>query len=200
MVRDSELIQDFLEGDINGFNCLARKWQVRLYSFAYRYLMDEEEAKEIVQSALIKTYKNLRKLKNPEKFSSWIFQITVNLCKDYIKNTKNNRLTALNEEIIQSESANNDHMHSMETRANPVKKLDQQNLAEIIKKTLAQLPEEQRVVIIMKEYEGFKFSEIAEFLSCPVNTVKSRMYYGLTQMQKILKKYNINGDVIFNEM
>ena len=52
----------------------------------------------------------------------------------------------------------------------------------------------------MKEYEGFKFSEIAESLDCSVNTVKSRMYYGLTQMQKILKKYNIDKEVVFNEM
>lgn len=199
MVRDSELIRDFLGGDIDGFNRLVRRWQGRLYNFAYRYLMDEEEAKEIVQSALIKTYKNLRKLKNPEKFSSWVFQITVNLCRDRLKHNKKNRFTALNDDILRSKGAKNNHLDSMEALVNPTKKVDQQDLVEIIKKTLAQLSEEHRIVIIMKEYEGFKFSEIAESLNCPVNTVKSRMYYGLTQMQKILKKLNIDKEVL-NEM
>ena len=199
-LEDTELIGNFLNGDINSFNRLVLRWQKRLYNFSYRYLTDEEQAKEVVQLALIKAYKNLKKLKNRERFSSWIFQITVNLCKDNLKQNSRKRHTELSDEVIQNEGENLYSKNGITDRNNPMDILNQQDLGNIIKQTLTRLPEEQRIVIIMKEYEGFKFAEIAEMLNVPINTVKSRMYYGLTEMQKILKKLNIDREVIFNEV
>ena len=199
-LEDTELIGNFLNGDINSFNRLVLRWQKRLYNFSYRYLTDEEQAKEVVQLALIKAYKNLKKLKNRERFSSWIFQITVNLCKDNLKQNSRKRHTELSDEVIQNEGEHLYSSNGITDRNNPMDILNQQDLGNIIKRTLTRLPEEQRIVIIMKEYEGFKFAEISEMLNVPINTVKSRMYYGLTQMQKILKKLNIDREVIFNEV
>ncbi|MFC1513406.1 RNA polymerase sigma factor [candidate division KSB1 bacterium] len=196
---DTELIENFLNGDINSFNRLVHRWQNRLYSFAYRYVMNEQDAKEIVQSALIKAYKNLNRLKEPEKFSSWIFQITVNLCKDHLKRNSKNRYAELTDDILTNGNSSNLN-NAVISDSDPVSNINQLDLSSIIKRSLAQLSEEQRVVIIMKEYEGFKFSEIAEMLNVPLSTVKSRMYYGITQMQKILKKLNIDEEVVFNEM
>ena len=198
--NDAELIQRFLEGDIQSFNRLALLWQGRLYRFAYRYLMDEEEAKEVVQSALIKAYKSLKKLKNPSKFAPWIFQITVNLCKDSLKHAGKIRVTALNEEAVNSEEAQSYQLYPLHKQTDPLENLHREDLGDIVRKTFTHLTEEQRIVVIMKEYEGFKFTEIAEMLNVPVNTVKSRMYCGLAQMQKILKKLNLDREVLFNEM
>jgi len=191
---DSQIIRDFLEGDVQSFNRLVRRWQDRLFHFAYRYLMDEEDAKDIVQTAFIKAYKNLRKLKNPDRFSSWLFQITVNLCKDRLKSSRRSRIASVNG------GEPDTPLEEMADDADPAAELHQSDLAGLVKKTLAHLPEEQRIVIIMKEYDGFKFVEIAEILNCPVNTVKARMYYGLQHMYKILTKLNIDKEIIFNEM
>lgn len=198
---DSKLISEFLNGDVESFNRLARRWQNRLYRFAYRYLIDEEEAKDVVQTALIKAFKNLKKLKNPDRFSSWIFQITVNLCKDTLKSSHKMRIT-LEKEYASNPKNNRDNfrMEDVEAEENVSAVVHKSELGEIVKKTLAKLPEDQRVVIIMKEYDGFKFSEIAEILNCPLNTVKARMYYGLQHMSTILRKLNIDKEVLFNEM
>jgi len=197
---DTQLINDFLNGDVNSFNRLAWRWQDRLYRFAYRYLLNEDDAKEVVQMALIKTYKNLKKLQNPERFSSWVFQITVNLCKDHLKNPSRNRFVSLDEEVSTDDGRQQTRQELMAIDVDPENDIHLRDIGDIVKKTIARLPDEQRIVIIMKEYQGLKFKEIAEILDCPINTVKSRMYYGLQQMHKILKSFNIDKEVLFNEM
>ncbi|MFC1477759.1 RNA polymerase sigma factor [candidate division KSB1 bacterium] len=197
---DTQLINNFLDGDINSFNRLVTRWQGRLYRFAYRYLMNEEEAKDVVQSALIKAFKNLKKLKDPDKFASWIFQITVNLCKDTLKSSHRTRMTFENSSGNDNEHEKSFLLDEMTDGAESSERVQKSDLENIVKRTLARIPDEQRIVIIMKEYDGFKFSEIAEILNCPINTVKARMYYGLQHMYKVLKTLNIDREVLFNEM
>ncbi|MFC1730189.1 RNA polymerase sigma factor [candidate division KSB1 bacterium] len=198
--NDVQLINDFLKGDIGSFNRLVNRWQGKLYHFSYRYLQDEEEAKEVVQKALIKIYKNLKKLKNPEKFSSWTYQITLNLCRDTLKSSHKTRLIFENSFSRSDNNESNPGLDDIADDYDSSRRVHKSDLQDIVKMTLARLPEEQRVVIIMKEYDGFKFSEIAEILNCPVNTAKARMYYGLKRMQKIMKNLNIDMEVLFNEM
>ena len=81
-----------------------------------------------------------------------------------------------------------------------IEKIEKSDLSEIIKMAMSSLPEEQRVVIVMKEYQGLKFTEIAEILNCSINTIKSRMYYGLKNMKEILLKSKIDKEEILYEM
>jgi RNA polymerase sigma-70 factor (ECF subfamily) len=83
---------------------------------------------------------------------------------------------------------------------NPEKQLQQAELSDILQSALRELNEEQREVVIMKEYEGLKFREIAEVLNISENTVKSRMYYGLDGLRKILERKNINKETIGYEL
>lgn len=198
-VDDVVLIRNFLDGDVGSFNRLAWRWQERLFQFAYRYLMDEEDAKEAVQAVLIKVYKYLKKLKDPEKFSSWIYQITINQCRDFRKSAKKNQMHPFTEELT-AESVDAAYQSTVSRQLTPTESAHQKSLGELIQMTLARLPEEQRIVIIMKEYEGFKFVEIAELLNVPINTVKSRLYHGLMHMQKLLKQLNIDKEVMYDEL
>lgn len=194
---DAQLIIGFKDGDVQCFNRLVRRWQNRLYRFAFRYVLDEEDAKDVVQAAFIKAYKNLEKLKDPEKFHSWIFQITVNLCKDMLKSSHRTRLTYENRGSSEENSMKLDEMPGDRDTGTVASRSE---LSDIVRDTLSKIPDEQRIVIIMKEYDGFKFAEIAEILNCPLNTVKARMYYGMRHMAKILTKLNIDQEVVFNEM
>ena len=83
---------------------------------------------------------------------------------------------------------------------NPESQLHRTELADILQQALSELNAEQREVVIMKEYEGLKFREIAEVLNISENTVKSRMYYGLEGLRKILDRKNINKDTIGYEL
>jgi len=194
---DSELIQGYLGGDVQSFNRLAMKWQKNLFGFAFRYTGNEEEAKDITQKALIKAYKNLKGLKNHDSFSSWIYQITVNLCKDEMKNRKTKNHYSIDGE---NDNNNNPNHELIADYNSQIENIEKKDISEIIKLAMSSLPEEQRVVIVMKEYQGLKFAEIAEILNCSINTIKSRMYYGLKNMKEMLLKSKINKEEILYEM
>jgi RNA polymerase sigma factor (sigma-70 family) len=83
---------------------------------------------------------------------------------------------------------------------NPEKQYQQTELSDILQKSLMELSAEQREVVIMKEFEGLKFREIAEVLNISENTVKSRMYYGLDGLKKILERRNITRETISYEL
>jgi RNA polymerase sigma-70 factor (ECF subfamily) len=134
----------------------------------------------------------LKSLKDPKKFSSWIYGITLNMCRDELRARRRNRLTSL-DELLDSRSS-----EPVFDETDPAAEIDRSNLAGILRKALDTIPEEQSLVIVMKEYQGLKFREIAEVLNVPINTVKSRMYYGLAAMGKVLSAMNVDREALLN--
>ncbi|MEE4312803.1 MAG: sigma-70 family RNA polymerase sigma factor [candidate division KSB1 bacterium] len=197
-MNDADLIKKYLDGDINSFNTLVWRWEKPLYNFSVRFLGDTELAKDVTQKAFIKAYKNLKGLKDPSKFSSWIYQITSNLCKDEFKSMKRHQSISL--ELMMEN--HKDHRFDLADSSlpDPSADMNQIELEELIKRALQSIPVEQRIVIIMKEYQGLKFAEIAETLGESINTVKSRMYYGLNALRKVFNRWNINEEVLQYEM
>jgi RNA polymerase sigma-70 factor (ECF subfamily) len=135
-------------------------------------------------------YKKLKKLKEKEKFKAWLYSIAVNQSKNHFRKKR---------EISFSEVSSKSDMnfnpgseHNFTANDNP------SNL--IIKKALQTIPREQRVVIIMKQYHNLKFTEIAAILNEPVNTVKARMYYGLTALRKVITGWGIEKEDLGYEM
>ncbi|RMD92189.1 MAG: sigma-70 family RNA polymerase sigma factor [Calditrichaeota bacterium] len=198
-MTDDQLIDRFLDGNIQAFNLLVGRWHKPIYNFTLRYLGNPEDAKDITQKTFIKVYKNIKKLKDRKKFSAWLYQIALNLCRDETK--RRHRLLS-----IQTLEKNNhrgamDAMPSLSEKApNPEKQLQRSELKNILQQALNHIPEEQKIVVIMKELQGFKFTEIAEILDTPVNTVKSRMYYGLNALRKVLNQWKINKEAIHYEL
>lgn len=188
-MNEQLLIQQVKDGDALAFNRLVEKWHSKIYRFAYRFFADEDEASDITQKTFIKTYHHVGSLENPEKFSPWIYRIANNLCLDELKRAGRRKSTSLESWIEQSGALEAD-------LATPAEQLQQMELGIILQKALLTLPDEQRTVIILKEYEGLKFREIAEILEEPENTVKSRLYYGLKSTRRVLQKWNINHDYL----
>jgi RNA polymerase sigma-70 factor (ECF subfamily) len=186
-----DYIRRFLSGDKDAFNFIVRIWQTQIYQLAYRYMGNEQDAKDVCQNAFIKAYKNVKKLKNETSFSGWIYKIAINLCKDELKKKKK----AIHTDI--DNIHNNEFVYEEVITVNPkceenIMKEDMQN---IIKRTILNLPEEQKIIVILKEYQGLKFKEIAEILNIPENTAKSRMYYALKNIKNILEKQNFDKEV-----
>jgi len=201
-MTDTQLITHILDGDQSRFNSLVWRWEKPIYNFILRYLGNKELAREVSQKVFIRVYKNLNKLRDPTRFSSWIYQIASNLCKDEIKKMSNRDFISL--DLIQENNENEgfrlpDGLKE-EEHHQPDTKLNQKQVSNIVQKALQQLPEEQRIVIIMKEYQGLKFKEIAEALNQPLNTVKSRMYYGLNGLRKIFEQWQITEEVLSYEL
>ncbi|MDW7679414.1 MAG: sigma-70 family RNA polymerase sigma factor [bacterium] len=200
-MTDQELVTRIIQGDDAQFNTLVWRWEKPIFNFALRYLGDKEQAQEISQKTFIRVYKNIRKLREAQRFSPWIYQIAANLCKDEIKKLTNRDFISI--DSLQ-ENSENGHLMPNELIENinhqPDAAFNQKQIGQIIQQALQQIPEEQRVVIIMKEYQGLKFKEIAEALGEPLNTVKSRMYYGLNGLRKIFEKWQITQEVLNYEM
>ncbi len=183
-MNDAQLIKKFCgEGDISAFNRLMERWQEPIHRVAYRYFVCHDEASEITQKTFIKVYKKLETLDDHSKFSSWIYRISHNLCRDEAKRAGRKRaapMQALKRHPVADSKA--------------ARVVQQEELGSILEQALQQLPPEQRIVVIMKQYEELKFKEIAEILQENENTVKSRMYYGLRSLKKIFNHWNIKPE------
>jgi len=186
-MEDAQLVRSVRSGDAAAFNFLVKRWQDKIHRFAYRFFADSDEAMEITQKTFIKVYHRIDTLDDERKFSSWIYRIANNLCLDELRRAGRRRSTSL-ENVL--------HVENREGNHSPFSKLANKEVQMILQQALASIPDEQRTVIILKEFEGMTFREIAEVLEQPENTVKSRMYYGLNALKKIFEKWNINKDIM----
>jgi RNA polymerase sigma-70 factor (ECF subfamily) len=207
-MTDGDLINKFLGGQntsegINAFNTLVWRWEKPVYNFILRYLGKRDEARDLAQQVFIKVYRNLPRLKDRERFSAWIYQIAANLCRDTIKQNRRRQIYSLEnlqENGVLDEAAHPGLTLLPDMGLHPDKVVSRNELRDILEKALQEIPEEQRVVVIMKEYQGLKFTEIAEALGVSVNTIKSRMYYGLSALKKILAQWQIDEEVMLYDV
>jgi RNA polymerase sigma-70 factor (ECF subfamily) len=192
---DSSLVEQFIKGDDRALKKLIRRWESPIFQFCYRFFSNKYDAREVTQKTFIKVYYNIHKLNDHSKFSSWIYRIAFNLCKDESRN-KHRRMSKF---FIDTDHVDRKDLVNHKNQ-NPEQVLQHKQIHELLDQALSELPEEQRVVVIMKEYQGLKFIEIAEILEQPLSTVKSRMYYGLKGLRNTLTDWNIDKEVFGHGM
>jgi len=185
-LADSDLVQRVVRGDGAAFNLLVARWEKRLFNFVYRLTGDREDAFDICQDSFVKAYEQISQLKDASRFSGWLFKIArnhvVSLCRSEQRLPKIEEPREGEDEVGIEEMLSN----SSQIRIDGPHEFQPTELRLIVEKALDHLPFEQRETIVLKIYEGLKFSEIAEIAECPVSTVKSRLYLGLTQLKKVL--------------
>ncbi len=196
-MTDAELIRRFRDGESHAFNGLTGRWHRRLYNFILRQVGDREDAHDLCQKVLIKAHRNLRRLRDPEKFSTWIYQIAVNTCRDELRRRRRHPTISL-ESLEQGADGRPDGTVKSSARAD--KRIHEYELRDLLNRALQCIPQEQRIIVVMKEYQHLKFTEIAAIMKLPVNTVKSRLYYGLNNLRKQLDQWNITPETIDYEM
>jgi len=181
------------QGDQVAFGRLVKYWYPRIYNFAYKYFGEHDAAMEITQQTFIAVHKSLGTLQSAEQFRSWLYRVAANECHQESRRQKRKKLFPFSF----WERTDEEHPSLSDSwAAEPDTEAEKTEISEYLLKALHQLPAGQRVVVIMKEYEGLKFREIAAALNVSENTVKSRMYYGLENMRKMLEKWNITRDML----
>jgi len=200
MMHSDALIARAREGDKSAQGKLVQLWYKRIYNFGYKYFFDHDLAMEVAQRTFISMHNNIANLQDLSRFRPWMYTIAVNYCREELRKRKNRRAVSIDtlapgerEDSYKWEKSNARH-------ENPERQLRHSELSDLLQACLLELSEEQREVVIMKEYEGLKFREIAEALSISENTVKSRMYYGLEGLKKILERKNISKETIGYEI
>jgi RNA polymerase sigma-70 factor (ECF subfamily) len=188
---DEELVALSQGGDLDSFNQLLLRWERPIYALAYRLIGREEEARDVAQETFLRAFRALKGFKGQAKFSSWLYRITLNLCRDWIRREKRTPIAVAPEGVDLVELAGE------ETPSESIEDLvARRQLGRAVSKAMALLPEDQRTAIILKEYHGLTFQEIAELLDCPLSTVKTRLYQGLSVVRKQLQQAGVNGDVL----
>ena len=199
MEHSESLIINARSGDEFAFNRLVSLWYKRIYNFCYKYFGAHDAAMEATQKTFIAVHKSFYSLQSPDRFKSWLYRIALNKCHEEDRGVFRKRMVSM---FSSSEDGVSNQIVEIEgeTADNPDKKLQKKELADLVTKCLNALSTEQREVVIMKEYEGLKFREIAEALEISENTAKSRLYYGLTALRKLMNKMNVNQETLDYEL
>lgn len=179
-LSDTQIIERTLHGEPDAFGLLVRRWERQIYALTLRMLGHDEEAKDATQETFLSAYRNLSKFRGEAKFSSWIYRIALNVCNTRLRSRS--KIAVSIEQ--QQEAVGFEIAADGEDLGSDIQK---EQVARYVRRAIQALPAEMRQVIIMKEYDGLKFSEIAEILGIPISTVKTRMYTGLTELRKRLE-------------
>ena len=180
---DEELVARSQGGDVDSFNQLILRWERPIYALAYRVIGREEEARDVCQEAFLRAFRALPGFKGQAKFSSWLYRITLNLCRDWIRRQKRAPVSQMPDDTDAMELA---------SQVGPVESIEdlvaRRQLSAAVEEAMTLLPDEQRTAIILKEYHGMTFQEIADLQGCPLSTVKTRLYQGLSVLRRHLAR------------
>ena len=144
-LSDEQLVALTVKGDVSAFNDLVARWEGSLYNFVYRYLGDTEEARDICQEAFVRAYSHLDGFRGQAKFSSWLYQIALNLCRSKLRRDRTRKTVS-----IDDLEEGNPLWAIPDDRAPPAEETLLGERAIAVREALAQLPEPQRTVIILK--------------------------------------------------
>src|ERR671911_712507 len=180
---DEELVARSMGGDLDSFNQLVLRWERPIYALAYRVIGREEDARDVAQETFLRAFRALAGFKGQAKFSSWLYRITLNLCRDWIRRERRAPVAQAPEGV---------DLLDLAVSAEPSESVEdlvtRRQVARAVAKAMATLPEEQRTAIVLKEYHGLTFQEIADLLDCPLSTVKTRLYQGLGVLRRQLRQ------------
>jgi RNA polymerase sigma-70 factor (ECF subfamily) len=187
---DEELMLSYRGGDEAAFEMLYRRHEKPLLNFFYRVVMNAVDAENLCQETFFRIVRAKKKYEATAKFKTWLFQIALNLCRDRLRRMKHRSHISLN---AQASSQNDGDIELQELISDPSSDLEKQieteELGALVQGAITCLPEEEHLVVVLKEYQGTKFSEIANIMNCPIGTVKSLNHRAHKKLRKILAKY-----------
>jgi RNA polymerase sigma-70 factor, ECF subfamily len=179
--HSSDLVIKSQKGNQQAFGKLMGLWYQRIYNLALKYFNDHDMAMEITQQTFITVHQKIDRLKNPDAFKCWLYKLALNQCRQEDRHQKRFKWIS-----IFNMQQNGDEVEAFQVEPDQE---DQHDNCRLLQMLIQKLPEDQRCVLLLKEYEGLKFREIAEALGISENTAKSRLYYALNHLKKGMEKY-----------
>jgi RNA polymerase sigma-70 factor (ECF subfamily) len=187
---DEELMLSYRGGDEAAFEMLYRRHEKPLLNFFYRVVMNAVEAENLCQETFFRIVRAKKKYEATAKFKTWLFQIALNLCRDRLRRMKHRSHISLN---TQASSQNDGDIELQELISDPSsdleKHMETEELGALVQGAITSLPEDEHLVVVLKEYQGTKLSEIANIMNCPIGTIKSLNHRAHKKLRKILAKY-----------
>ena len=171
---DQRLVERVQRGDKKAFELLVTKYQRKLNRLLSRFIRDPAEVEDVAQEAFIKAYRALPSFRGDSAFYTWLYRIAVNTAKNYLVAAGRRAPTST---AIDSEEAESfEEGHQLRHMNTPEAELMSKQVAATVNQTMEALPEELRVAITLREIEGMSYEDIAAAMSCPIGTVRSRIF------------------------
>lgn len=176
------LVQDFLDGDTQAFNRLVLLYQTKIYNLALNYVKSPEEAKDLAQDIFVTVFRSLPKLREKEKFTSWLYQIAINHCR--------NRYKKLSRRGYFSNVSLDDEESYLQLPGDegPEKLLQRQNTINLVRSTIDSMADAEREIILLRDVQELAYEEISTILDIPLGTVKSKLNRARNALKDRLKK------------
>ena len=170
---DYSIIRRFIDGDKSAFQVLVKRHKEKVRNIVYLTMNNSALVDDIAQEVFITVYRNLKNFRFESQFTTWLYRITVNRCKDYLRRMNVRKIfSPLDESFEVSEYST------------PVENND---ISKIVMDAIAKLPVKLRMPLTLKDIEGFSYQEISETLNCEMGTVKSRIFRGREKLKEILQ-------------
>lgn len=187
------LLERSKAGDVAAFETLIEAYQKKIFNLAYRIVGNYDDAGDLAQEALIRIFRSIAGFKEQSSFSTWVYRITTNVCLDDIRKKKNRKVISLDEEIHVEDGEMKRQIMSDDPLPDEV--AEKEEMRRLVNDAINTLPEEQRLVISLRDIQGLTYDEIAEVLDCPSGTVKSR----INRARQALKNVLLKKRELFNE-
>lgn len=183
-VTDEQLVKRVQKGDKQAFDLLVLKYQNKLGVIVSRYVSDFDEVHDVVQESFIKAYRALHSFRGDSQFYTWLYRIAVNTAKNYLV-ARSRRPPSSDVDLDDAELyAGSD---SLKDVGSPEAQLYRDELERVVDEAIRSLPEDLRTALTLREFEDLSYEEIAEVMSCPVGTVRSRIFRAREAVDRQIK-------------
>ena len=169
---DQQLVQRSQRGDLRAFDLLVLKYQGRIAALVSRYVSDAGEVEDVTQEAFIKAYRALGNFRGDSAFYTWLYRIAANAAKNHL--VAKGRRPGADATIEDAEGYGGGGLLS--ESASPEALAMGEELAEVVESALNELPDELKAALMLREFDGLSYEDIADVLGCPVGTVRSRIF------------------------
>ncbi|MCZ6678462.1 MAG: sigma-70 family RNA polymerase sigma factor [Candidatus Poribacteria bacterium] len=188
---DQELMLRYRDGDEAAFGMLYQRHVKSILNFIHRVVMDRDEAEDLCQETFYRMAKSRARYQPRAGFGSWLYRIAANLCYDHLRRQKHRTHSSLSAPIEREHAGQTLELQEILAHPdpNPAEAVEAQEISRYVERAIGALTEDQRIVIVLKNYEGLKLREIAAIMDCPVGTVKSHEYRANQKLRKLLAEY-----------
>ena len=183
---DEALMLQLQTGDLRSFDTLVKRWEKPLLNYCYRMVNDIALAEDLRQEVFLRIYRSAKRYRATAQFSTWMYRIATNLCLDTLAKQQRRKEIPM-DAYLESASEGFDE-GLIDPSDAPDAAVVKKEIESRVRLALVRLPEDQRVVVTLRHYNGMKFREIAEIVERPISTVKSRMAAGMEHLSRMLSK------------
>lgn len=180
-INDEEIIRRCLDGETDLYRALVERYRDRIYNLSYRFVGNHHSAEDIAQETFIKAFTSLEYFRWEARFSTWIYRIAVNKCKDFLKNRRRDEISL--DQVGMPGSSEYSSRHD-----GPEEGLLRKERAMTVSEAILTLPLKYREAFVLRHVEELPYSEITCILGIPINTLKMRVFRAREALMKKLRK------------